>query len=298
MLEAPKRRGSYNIIDNFTYYVPGWADIIILLALLLVGTVIGSLLALPFTMIMGEEGMEFGMLISYPVMFIPPMIYASVKSRSNSYLHNGVRLDSGHFSPVGGLVCAGLVIIGTLAMSFCADFFAALLPPMPEWLEKALSSMTQGTVWVDFICVSIFAPFFEEWLCRGMVLRGLLHHDVKPAWAIVFSAFFFALIHMNPWQAIPAFLIGCLFGYVYYKTGSLKLTMLMHFANNTFALIMSNIDGLKDVESWEDVLTGASYWAVFAACAAVLAIVVIKFRGIALLDKAGNSDKVASLFSE
>lgn len=299
MLEAPKRRGSYDIIGNFTYYVPGWVDIIILLALLAVGTIIGSIIAMPFTLIMGKDGgMEFSMLISYPMMFIPPMIYASVKSRSNSYLNNGVKLDSGHFAPVGGLVCAGLVMIGTLALSYCADFFAALLPAMPEWLEEALGSMTQGTIWVDFICVSIFAPFFEEWLCRGMVLRGLLHHDVKPVWAIVFSALFFAFIHLNPWQAIPAFLLGCLFGYVYYKTGSLKLTMLMHFTNNTFALIMSNIDSLKEVETWDDILPAPVYWAVFAACAAIVILVVIKFRSIELQDKAGNSDKVASLFSE
>lgn len=299
MLEAPKRRGSFDIIGNFTYFVPGWAEILILVALLLVGTVLGSILALPFTLIMGTDGgIEFSMLISYPMMFIPPMIYASVKSRSNSYLHNGVKLDSEHFSPVGGLLCAGLVMIGTIALSYCADWFAALLPAMPEWLAEALGSMTQGTIWVDFICVSVFAPFFEEWLCRGMVLRGLLHRNVKPVWAIVISAAFFALIHMNPWQAIPAFLLGCLFGYVYYKTGSLKLAMLMHFTNNTFALVMSNIDSLKDIESWEDIFSGPVYWAVFAACAAVVALVIVKLRSVELQDEAGNSDKVASLFSE
>ena len=42
-----------------------------------------------------------------------------------------------------------------------------------------------------------------------MVLRGLLGHKVKPVWAIVISAAFFAIIHLNPWQAIPAFLLGC-----------------------------------------------------------------------------------------
>ncbi len=74
------------------------------------------------------------------------------------------------------------------------------------------------------------------------------------------SAVFFAVIHLNPWQAIPAFLLGCLFGYVYYRTGSLKLTMLMHFANNTFALAVAHIDAFEEAESWLDVLPGARYW--------------------------------------
>lgn len=74
------------------------------------------------------------------------------------------------------------------------------------------------------------------------------HHGIKPVWAIFWSAVFFAFIHLNPWQAVPAFILGCLFGYVYYKTGSLKLTMLMHFTNNTFSLIFSNIDKFKDAK--------------------------------------------------
>ncbi|MBQ0127250.1 MAG: CPBP family intramembrane metalloprotease [Bacteroidales bacterium] len=298
MLEAPKRRGSYNIIDNFTYYVPGWADILVLLVLLLVGTVLGSLLALPFSMIMGEDGIEYSMLVSYPMMFIPPMIYASVKSRSNSYLHNGVRLDSGHFSPVGALSCALMAMALTLAGGYVVDLPTSLLPAMPEWLEKALGSMTQGKFLLNFICVSLFAPFFEEWLCRGMVLRGLLHRGVRPVWAIVFSAAFFAFIHMNPWQAIPAFAMGCAMGYVYYKTGSLKLTMLMHFTNNTLALALGNVEGLSAMDSYRQLFPAAIYWALFAACIAVIVLAVIKFAGVELQDKAGNSDKVASLFSE
>ena len=297
---ARGHRGTFDILSNHSYFIPGVADMFILLLLLLAGSLVGSLIAMPFMMIMGTDaGMEFTMLISYPLMFIPPMIYASVKSRSNSYLHDGYKLDSNHFSPLGGLLCAVLVVVGTLSANFIADLPASLLPDMPKWLEDALGSMTNGTIWVDFICVSIFAPFFEEWLCRGMVLRGLLHTGkIKPVWAIIISAAFFAFIHLNPWQAIPAFILGCLFGYVYYKTGSLKLTMLMHFANNTFALVLSQIPGLEETESFQDLIPGVGFWAIYAACVAVLVLVVYKFMSIPLEDESGNIDKVSSLFSE
>ena len=131
-----------------------------------------------------------------------------------------------------------------------------------------------------------------------MILRGLLGNRVKPVWAIVISAAFFAFIHLNPWQAVPAFLLGCLFGYVYYKTGSLKLTMLMHFTNNTFSLVMSNIDSLKDVESWMDVLPGMRYWIIFAAAVLLIVLIVNAFRRIPLERPEGNLDTVKPLFEE
>ncbi|MBQ6243891.1 MAG: CPBP family intramembrane metalloprotease [Bacteroidales bacterium] len=298
MVRRAKPR-NYGFLEKFTYFVPDVREMFILLALLLAGAFLGGLVQFPFLAILGREaGMEYAMLASYPLMFIPPMLYASIKSRNNSFTKSGLLLDNRHFSPLGGALCALLVILATLSAAFCSDAILAYMPEMPSWLEEALSSMTQGTLWVNFLCVSIFAPFFEEWLCRGMILRGLLGNKVKPVWAIVISAVFFAFIHLNPWQAIPAFLLGCLFGYVYYKTGSLKLTMLMHFANNTFSLVMSNIDAFKDVESWMEVLPGMRYWIIFAAAILLLVLIIHAFRKIPLEHAEGNLDPVKPLFED
>ena len=294
------RPRNYAFLEKFTYYVPGVAEMFILLALLLGGTLLGSLLSLPFVAILGADaGMEYGMLVSYPLMFIPPMIYASVKSRGRGYVHSGLLLDSKHFKPLGGALCALFVILATIAAGYCSDAILVLLPEMPDWIRQALEGLTSGdNLFVNVLLVSIFAPFFEEWLCRGMILRGLLGNRVKPVWAIVISAAFFAFIHLNPWQAVPAFLLGCLFGYVYYKTGSLKLTMLMHFTNNTFSLVMSNVDSLKDVESWMDVLPGMRYWIIFAAAILLIVLIVNAFRRIPLEQPQGNMDPVKPLFEE
>ena len=191
------------------------------------------------------------------------------------------------------------MVLATLALAFCVEPLLALLPEMPEALEELLKGMTQdGSILINFLTVSIFAPFFEEWLCRGMVLRGLLGNGVRPVWAIVISALFFAFIHLNPWQALPAFLLGCLFGYVYYKTGSLRLTMLMHFANNTFSLVFSNIDAFKEAESFMDILPGMAYWIIFFACILLLVLIIRSFARIPEEHKDGNMDPVPALFSE
>lgn len=303
-MKKPVKR-NYDIFSNYDFYVPGVADLFILIAWLAVGAILGNIATLVVMACMGSIGdaTQYATLIAYPLMFIPAMMYAGYKSMGNSTFGPGAKLDSSHFKPLGGAFCAILVVFATLAASFVSEIFTSILPPMPQWLESTLQSMTQGQLWLDLICVSIFAPLFEEWLCRGMVLRGLLYAPrrgkdgemkpgMDPKWAIIISAAFFAIIHLNPWQAIPAFLLGCLFGYVYYKTGSLKLTMLMHCTNNTFAVLMSHVDKFKDVETWNDVMSPVMYWAVFALCAAMLAYVISKFRTIEQNDAQGSCDRV------
>ena len=98
---------------------------------------------------------------------------------------------------------------------------------------------------------------------------------MKPATAIVISAAFFAILHMNPWQAIPAFCLGLLFGFVYYKTGSLKLTMLMHCVNNTMAVVLSKIPVLKEAETFMDVMNPWAYAGAYICLAVALASAIV-----------------------
>lgn len=288
------RTKNYDFFGIFTYFVPSVADMFILLGMLLFGVVLGNLASLAVTLIPGA-GMSMAMLVAYPVMFIPAMLYASVQSRRKSYNSSGILLDNGNFAPVGGFLCAAAAVAATFCVAFCSDAFSLLLPEPSETFKNLMESMTQSNFVLNFISVSIFAPVFEEWLCRGMVLRGLLGHGVRPVWAIAVSAAFFALIHLNPWQAVPAFLIGSLMGYVYYRTGSLKLTMLMHFANNTLSLALSNIDSLKDMDTWMDVIPANYYWLLFAA-ALLLAVLCIRLFGRIPCDRTGASRKVPPLF--
>ncbi len=302
-----KIQKNYEFFSNFDHYTPGPGGILILLLLLLAGALIGGLIASPVALFMKDspDALMYVMLISYPVMFIPPMIFASFMSRNNSLFGKGYKLSNKHYSPLGAALCAVLVTIAAIATSFLADSVISLLPPMPEWLEKWMSGITQGNFLLNFLCVSIFAPFFEEWLCRGMVLRGLLNYEhkdkdgetvrgLKPVWAIVISAAFFALIHFNSWQGIAAFAMGLVFGFVYYRTGSVWLTMLMHFANNTFALILANIDSLKDIENFKEVLPAPLYLAIFIFCIAFLAYFFKKFETIKPLDPQGSCAELVS----
>ena len=272
-----KGRGSYDLLSNYNHFMPGFGGLGWIVALFLVGNLLAGLLLL-FLAPLGFD-LAYIMLLAYPVMFIPAMLYASGKSRRNEVFEDGYKIDNSNFGSHKWYTMAFAVTVMTIAAAFAVEPVSMLLPEMSAEDELKYAALLNGPVWVTFLNVSIFAPFFEEWLCRGIVLRGMLK-KVKPGWAIVISAVFFALIHMNLWQAVPAFLLGLLFGYVYYKTGSLKLTMLMHFTNNTMAFALSLIPSLKDAEHYKDVLSPWAFGGVYLAAIVIIVFGVILMKGI------------------
>ena len=73
----------------------------------------------------------------------------------------------------------------------------------------------------------LVAPIGEELLFRGMILRGLLANYGVPK-AILGSSLLFAAVHLNPWQAVPTFFVGVLLAWLFVRTRSLPLCILVH----------------------------------------------------------------------
>lgn len=269
-----KKHKSFDLFSQYAYYLPDGKGVFFLTLFLLLGALLGNLMVILLTMSVSLDfSQTYGMLVSYPLIFLPAMLYASSKSRSESIFGepSPLNLDLGSWSKaVRTSISVSLV---TLAVAFLLDPLLAFMPPMPEKWQAALENMvTDMPLWASLLSVSVFAPFFEEWLCRGMILRGLLQ-KVKPVWAIVISAAFFGFIHLNPWQAIPAFVMGLLFGFVYYKTKSLKLTMLMHCVNNTFSVLVSRLADFGSAQTFYEALPMQAYMLLML----VSALVVVSF---------------------
>ena len=264
------RRGSYDLFSVFDCFMPGVKDMVWMILLFIVGLMIGAGLISALSFFMPADfAMKYGTVIVYPLQFIPMMLYASAKSRFNEGFVEKEPLDRNNFGSRKGWSMALIVSVMAIAAAFVTEPISMLLPEMSPETKHMMEMLMNGPVWIVLLSVSVFAPFFEEWLCRGIILRGLLK-KVGPTWAIVISAAVFGLIHGNIWQAIPAFFIGCLLGYVYYKTGSLKLTMLMHCVNNTLAVVFSRIPGLEDMEFFGEIMSTWAYILVLAAFAVAL----------------------------
>jgi len=295
---------NYDLYSGHAWYVPGVKGMFGFIGWFLLGALLGGLVQGLLGLFMSDQAiLDYGMIVVYPVQFLPAMVYAASQSRKNMLFDPGYALNSEHFAPYGFGVAILLTVVMTFASMFVFDLpnywnmqltnKSSVMARLYDMFVELMKQMTGGPLWSSFLVVAIFAPIFEEWLCRGMVLRGLLT-KMKPTSAIVVSALFFAVIHANPWQALNAFLIGLVMGYVYYKTGSLVLTMIIHFVNNGTSVILSNVESLKDYEYWIDILGKQDYMIVFAVSCVVLSACLWAFSRIPLENPWGNIDRIPS----
>ena len=299
-----RKVNNYDLYSGHAWYVPGVKGMFGFIGWFILGAILGGMVMLIMGLFMSPQAVQdYSMIVVYPVQFLPAMVYAANQSRKNMMFDPGFSLDNKNFSPYSLGILVLLTAIMTWASMFVFDLpnywnmqltqKSALLSKFYATIMEAMKMMTGGPFWSSFLVVAIFAPIFEEWLCRGMVLRGLLT-KMKPVWAIVLSALFFAVIHANPWQALNAFLIGLMMGYVYYKTGSLLLTMLIHFVNNGTTVVFAHLDSFKDYEDlyWIDVLGKQDYTIVFLVSCVILAACLYAFSRIKLENPWGNIDRI------
>ena len=88
----------------------------------------------------------------------------------------------------------------------------------------------------------LFAPVVEE-----LVFRGIFYKRFK-AFGAFFTAFasslFFALIHSNFLQFIPAFMMGFVLFSIRDRYG-LRYSILLHLTNNALAIVVNNLGGSR-----------------------------------------------------
>ena len=298
-----RKVNNFDLYANHAWYVPGVKGMFGLLGWFLLGMLLGNMIVLIFSAFLhGNVVMTYSTLVAYPVSFIPAMVYAGVQSQKNSLFEKGYKLSSSHFSPYKGWLITLVTVVLTYATMVVADLpnylnfqltmSSPLLKRIYDSFSAIMATITGGPFWSSFLLAAIFAPVFEEWLCRGMVLRGLLTR-MKPVWAIVVSALFFAVIHANPWQALNAFIIGLVMGYVYYKTGSLWLTMLIHFLNNATAVVVAQFtEQPEEATFWVQEMSRTDYMIFYAAGLCVFGLCIWLLSRITLEQPRGNIDEI------
>lgn len=154
------------------------------------------------------------------------------------------------------------------------------LYPPPDWLQELLEDMIDtSSIWA-FMSLVVAAPLFEELIFRGIILDGFLKQ--YSVWkSILWSAFFFGLFHLNPWQFITAMGLGVFIGWIYHRTRSLLPCIAIHaFANGTSFFLSSGMtEEQRDMTLVETVGGISTLLLVLAGAAVVLYI------GIKLLDR-------------
>lgn len=131
---------------------------------------------------------------------------------------------------------SAIASLGTLIPSV---WLSEQLPDLPDTMKETFRAIIGNDYGYFMLC--LFAPFVEEVVFRGAILRALLS-GLKNRWAaILLSAVIFAVVHANPAQMPHALLIGILLGWMYHRTGSILPGVALHWVNNTAAFVFGRL---------------------------------------------------------
>jgi len=161
-----------------------------------------------------------------------------------------------------------LAVIGTLLVANGVTMIAEYLPYYDSFVEMMKEAMVPSIGMA--IAVILVAPIFEEALLRGVILRGFLR-KLSPTWAIVISGLIFGVMHLHPVHIFFASIVGFALGYVYYRTRSLGLVILIHFINNGVSYYL----GGQELPDSSEELLDMGMMGVFSTAAGLTALGVL-----------------------
>lgn len=166
------------------------------------------------------------MLVAYLIAAVGLLLWAKAAKRPFAE-HTGLNLKTTR--PIGILA-----LLAGIAANIWFSLMLGMIPWPEAWLEEyaeAASVITAGGPVLEFVTVVLLAPLIEEILFRGMAYRYLC--AALPAGAaLIFQGLLFGGMHGSMIWMIYASILGCIFGYVRRRTGSLHATILMHIGFN------------------------------------------------------------------
>ncbi len=156
-----------------------------------------------------------------------PLVFLLTKNMPKAEMENE-KMTFGKF-----LLCIlmmyGLTLIGII-VGQCLHLPLTLPFEDIESANKLLELMLGSNFFVRVLIVGILAPIFEELIFRKVLIDHVSVNGYLPA--ILVSGIMFGLFHGNFSQAGFATLIGCLFAFIYVKTGKVIYTIILHMIMN------------------------------------------------------------------
>jgi len=123
-----------------------------------------------------------------------------------------------------------VVLVPALGINYLYhSFLVELMDPdfaRPDYMEGG-----EISIWIPIFFVCVCPAIVEETSFRGLI-QGWLMRAITPLKAIVFAGFLFTVLHFNILSFPYLFALGCLLGWVKWKTGSIYPAILIHFLHN------------------------------------------------------------------
>jgi membrane protease YdiL (CAAX protease family) len=187
----------------------------------------------------------YQLFLSLGMFLLPPLIYAILLS-PNPWAN--LRIDR-LFSLRLFLLIPLILILGFVLESWCLALNRAI--PLPESLEylkmqeQQIDEILKGFLQMNTIpqllanifIVGVVAGVAEELFFRGFLQRFLSKWLRNAHWGIWLAAIIFGAVHQQFYNFIPRVLLGALFGYLFYWSGSLWVAIFAHFLHNSVQVV-------------------------------------------------------------
>ena len=256
---------------------PKFFDLVAMLTIIVVSQIVTSMVAmgcgLQMPSTMGGEVADIEHFIgtqvvrgeSFAVIYPLSMIVAFLLLYVYIYFRDGkgrvARVSTSGFNP--NVILGGLIWLISVQV---------VVEPISLYLPVAESAAGQG-FWAIITAV-LFAPVFEEFIFRGLVLESMLRRHRRLI-SVIVSSMLFAIVHFQPSVMFSAFVSGLVLGTIYLHTNSIFSTIFLHSINNAiaFSLITLNIEDY----SYRQVLGGGRlYYIVYAICFVISVVATIE----------------------
>ena len=167
------------------------------------------------------------LILTYAILI--PVLWPVVKRNSNPEF-----FPQKHKIPAGKLIAwfivfAALTRIIVIVTTLIHNAIAG------EPAADPVAELQAASPWVMFFLAVLVAPIAEEIIFRGFLFKVLAPYGGK--FFILVSGLLFALFHVNINQIPMAFVMGVFFAYVMYRTGDIRITILLHFVTNLISSV-------------------------------------------------------------
>jgi CAAX protease family protein len=137
---------------------------------------------------------------------------------------------------IAQVVLALFAMPGLLVVPGLIHELASRALPSFKGLEQNAQLFSHWPVWFAVVVVGVCPGVAEELFCRGFLGRGQVGHYGTVV-GVLLTSFLFGLLHVDPPYIVAAGVLGLWLHYVYLTSRSLPLSMLLHFLNNSAAVI-------------------------------------------------------------
>lgn len=207
--------------------IPGIGDIVLLLStLLIIMMLVGSVAILKYR--------AYGLVIQQLLILGVTVFYCwYIKTDFKKVFH--LKLPK-----ISDLLIAAFLWAGTyILMMALTVLLSAVFPESAESAGQELLDIWENApVWLVIVSSALFPAVCEETAFRG-VLFGTLQNKCRIVPAILITGAVFGFYHMNLIKFFVVGFFGCVLAYAVYKTGSIAVSMWMHFLNNLFAVLLT-----------------------------------------------------------